>query len=478
MKSNAVKVGVGPALYILALCLPFLGDLNARVGFGIMFWVAYWWVSGAVPYYWTMAVPLLGASIVPILPLKEVIQTYIDPLIILILATCIIAGAWVKWGAAKRLALHFLSFTGNSVRNQVVMWFILSTAISSVVADTITPVALAPVVLAILVGAGYVSYESRASSRSATNIMMAVAWGASMGGFVTPLGGGQALVVYAMLEKELGAPVPFASWSLHVIIPVIFIVLCLIPYLRWGLKYDTLHFPGSREVYKQELKNMGPMSLAEKVSLYGFLLGLILVFTEPLYKGLLPFKLEPSILFLLIAITMFIIPANKSGEKVLSDDVVKQYFPVNALLVWPTAIAMAKILEMSGTMAVVGTWLAPLASASPGVALAGFTGLAGLITQFSTNTAANALVVPVAIETMKVAGQNIIPWIYAVGCMGALGFAVVSANGGMAILAGYGMNIKRLFYDGLVMAAIAFVANWVFWYLVVFVFKVAFYQTT
>lgn len=478
MNRNAIKIGIGPALYILCLFMPFLGDLSARVGFGIMCWVAYWWVSGAVPYYWTMAVPLLGASIVPVMPLKQVIPTYIDPLIILILATCLIAGAWVKWGAARRLALRFLSLTGNSVRNQVVMWFVLSTLISSVVADTITPVALAPVVLAVLIGAGYVTQESRSMSKSAGNIMMAVAWGASMGGFVTPLGGGQALVVYAMLQEQLGHPVDFAAWSIRVIIPVIFIVLCIIPYLIWGLKYDALHFPGSREVYKQELKNMGPMSTAEKVSLYGFLLGIVIVFAEPLFKEYLPFKIEPSILFLLIAIAMFIIPANRNGEKVLSDDVVRQYFPVNALLVWPTAIAMARILEMSGTMDVVGGWLAPLATASPGVALAGFTGLAGLITQFSTNTAANALVVPIAIETMKAAGQNIIPWIYAVGCMGALGFAVVSANGGMAILAGYGMDLKRLFYNGLIIAAIAFAANWVFWYTVMFVLKLAFYQTT
>ncbi|MDI6906700.1 MAG: SLC13 family permease [Thermoanaerobacterales bacterium] len=478
MNRNAIKIGIGPALYILALFMPFLGDLSARVGFGILVWVAYWWVSGAVPFFWTMTVPLLGASLVPILPLKKVIQTYIDPLIILILATCLISGAWIKWGAARRLALKFMSLTGNNVRNQVVMWFVLSSLISSVVADTITPVALAPVVIALLVGAGYATYDDRLKSKSAGNIMMAVAWGASNGGFVTPLAGGQALVVYAMLQEQLGAPVDFVSWSIRAVLPVIFITLCIIPFLRWGLKYDVDTFPGSKNIYKEELAKLGPMSRAEKVSLYGFLLGIVIVFAEPLFRDYLPYKIEPSILFLLIAIAMFLIPANKSGEKVLSEDIIKKYFPINALVIWPTAIAMARILEESGATAVIGTWLAPLATASAGVALAGFTGVAGLMTQFSTNTAANAVVVPIAIQTMKAAGQNIIPWIYAVGSMGALGYAVVSANGGMAVLAGYGMDIKRLFYNGMIIAAIAFAANWVFWYTVMFVLKLAFYQTT
>ncbi|MBC7105276.1 MAG: hypothetical protein H5T97_05000, partial [Firmicutes bacterium] len=91
------------------------------------------------------------------------------------------------------------------------------------------------------------------------------------------------------------------------------------------------------------------------------------------------------------------------------------------------------------------------------------------------NTAANAICVPIAVAAMKAAGANIIPWALATGMLGGLGYAVVSAAGGIAVVVGYGANIRRMFTNGMIMFAIAFLANWLFWYLVIFVLKLQFY---
>jgi len=475
---SALKIAIGPALYFLALMIPAFGPLQARVGFGILFWLAYYWVSGAVPFKYTIVVPLLGAALVPVIPMGKVVNAYVDKLIVLIIATGFISAAWVRWGLARRLALNVLSITGNRARTQVAMWFILATAVSMVVADTITAVAFAPIAASVLIAAGYETVEERWKSLAASNLLIALAWGSSHGGFVTPLGGGQALVVYSLLEKQLGTHIAFIDWTLRLVPPTIFTGIFVLAYLLWGMKYDVDTFPGSKETYREELKRLGPMNRGEWVSLIGFLVGILIAFLEPLYAKALPVKIEPAMVFLVISVAMFLIPANEKGEMVISEETVKKHFPVLAVIIWPTAMALANLLELTGAAKVMGDWLAPLAEASPGVALAGFTGMAGLMTQFSTNTAANAITVPIAVSTMKAAGQNIIPWAYATGMMGSLGYAVASAAGGIAVVVAYGANIRRMFWHGLVVAAIVWAANWFFWYMVMYVLKLSFYFTT
>ncbi|KJS01576.1 MAG: hypothetical protein VR68_04710 [Peptococcaceae bacterium BRH_c4a] len=475
--NNGLKIAIGPILYFIALSLPILGPMEARVGFGILFWIAYYWVSGAVPINYTILVPILGAILFPVLPLGKVVSAYVDKLILLIVATGFISAAWIRWGLARRLALNVLVFSGNNARNQVTIWFVLATLVSCLVADTITAVAFAPIAASVLMASGFDTVESRWNSLSASNLMIALAWGSSHGGFGTPLGGGQALVVYQLLGKEVGHNIAFIDWAMRAIPPTLFTAIFIVAFLRWGMKYDVQTFSGGRDVYREELKKLGPMNTGEWVSLIGFLVAIGIAFLEPFIKGL-PFKIEPAAVFLLIAVIMFFIPANKEGEKVISEEMVKKHFPITAIVVWPTAVALAAILEMSGATKVMGSWLAPLATASPAIALAGFTGLAGLMTQFSTNTAANAVVVPMAVSTMKAVGQSPIPWAYSVGLMGSLGYAVVSASGGIAVVVAYGANIRRMFTNGLIAFAIAWVANWIFWYLVMFVFKFAFYFRT
>ncbi|MBC7104834.1 MAG: anion permease, partial [Firmicutes bacterium] len=187
---NAWKIAVGPALFFAVLIIPAFGPLQARVGFGILFWLAYYWVSGAVPLRYTIWVPLLAAALVPVIPLNKVVQAYVDKFILLIVATGFISAAWIHWGLARRIALRVLLLGGNSARSQTVLWFLLATAVSMVVADTITAVAFAPIAASVLVAAGYESVEDRWKCLSASNLLLALAWGSSHGGMTTPLGGG------------------------------------------------------------------------------------------------------------------------------------------------------------------------------------------------------------------------------------------------------------------------------------------------
>ena len=70
--------------------------------------------------------------------------------------------------------------------------------------------------------------------------------------------------------------------------PTLFTAIFIVAFLRWGMKYDVEKFSGSRELYREELKKLGPMNRGEWISLVGFLFAIAVAFLEPLYKNLLP----------------------------------------------------------------------------------------------------------------------------------------------------------------------------------------------
>jgi len=471
---NYVKIAIGPLLFIIALLIPQLGPISARGGFGTLFWLAWYWVSGAIPLSYTWVVPFLAAAFVPIAPMPQIIQAYAHKFVLLIASTIMIASAWIRWGVAKRIALNALIFAGNNVKAQVLFWFWLSVIVSLVVADTITAVAFAPVAGSILYAVGYETTEDRWKSSAASALLIAVAWGSSHGGFATPLGSGAALVVFDMIAKVVGHPIPFISWTIRMTPFILISGVVISLYMMYIMKYDVKEFAGSKEHYRNELTSMGRWSLGEKISLWGFVIGLLLVFFQPVYRNLLPYRIEPTSVFFVIAIIMFLIPT-ETGEKVLNPGILKKHFPIVAIIIWPTAVALAKIMKISGATKVIASMLGPLAAYSPFSALAGFTGLGTLLTQFSSNTSACAITTPIVISAMQGAGQNPIPWALATGLCASFGYAVVSATGGMAVTVAFGGNIKTMFKHGLIIAALVWIVNLILWYLIILVWEMPFF---
>ena len=99
----------GPAIFFVSLALPLLGPLNARFGFGILFWMIYWWVTTPVDIKTTCFVPIVVAAAYPFMPIDKVLQAYVDKDMLLIVGMSMMTAAWARWGFARRIGLHFLS---------------------------------------------------------------------------------------------------------------------------------------------------------------------------------------------------------------------------------------------------------------------------------------------------------------------------------------------------------------------------------
>ncbi|HAG07770.1 MAG: Citrate transporter [Clostridia bacterium 62_21] len=480
-----VKILVGPLLFLATLVIPFFGPVEARIGFGILFWMVYWWVTVAVDIKITCLVPLIVVAFYPFIPREDALKLYMHRDLYLIAGASMLTAAWVRWGLAKRVALNFLSLFGNNARLQTVGWFLLCGFVSFVMGNTPVGAIFAPIAVAALFYAGYKTFEQRYNSKAASNILIAVAWGASIGGMTTPLGGGQALVSWSFLCDYLGKEVFFLDWTLRML-PVSLLVMAAVAFFLYFFMKPDPHeerFEGGRQFYRQELQAMGPMTFEEKVCSYGFILIVLLTILRPFYadfvKGGAFQWLHPAHLFFIYAVLLFLIPSKKeNGETILSVPTLVQHFPAAILFIWPGAVALGRVLDKTGAGEVFASWIQPLIDAGTIPAIVGVSAGSTFLSQFTTDTAAAGVVIPLvlkAFHSWNGLAQGSVPWVWIAGASLSWSFAIVSATGAQAIVAGFGANIKRMFTYGMMVATLCVLVTILYFVVTVGMLQLDFY---
>jgi solute carrier family 13 (sodium-dependent dicarboxylate transporter), member 2/3/5 len=475
---------IGPAIFLSVQFLSFFGPQEARMGFGILFWMVYWWVTVAVDIKVTCLVPLMVAAFHEYMPILKVMEAYAHRDAFLIVGASIVTVAWARWGFAKRLALHFLTRFGNDTRRQMVGWFLLTGLASFIMGNTPVAAVFAPIAVAALIYAGYETFEQRWNSKAASNVLIAVAWGASVGGMATPLGGGQAVVTLGYLQNYVGHEVFFIDWSMRMIPVSLVVMVAMAMFMYLFMKPEIVTFKGGREFYRQELREMGPMSYEEKIAFFGFLVIVALALSRPLYvdfvKGPFFAWMHPSRMFFILALILFFFPSRRSpGENIVSIDSLKKHFPLAILFIWPAAIALGRILNQTGASAVVGQWLAGfVATGGDILSIAVFSIGGNALSQVTSDTAAAGVMIPMVIEAFKNWGGlqlGAVPFIWAVGSAISWSYAVASSTGAQGVVAGFGANLKRMFVYGIIGGIISVVVSTLYFVFFIAVLKSDFY---
>ncbi len=480
-----IKILIGPGLLFFALLLPFLGPMEARLGFGILFWMIYWWVSGAVDFKITALVPLMVVVFYPFVSHGEALALYVHKHAFLIIGASMITCSFVEWDLAKRISLRFMMMFSNRVQVQMVAWFILSSVVSFVLGNTPVGAIFAPIAVAALFVGGYVTYQQRYNSKAATNILIAVAWGASIGGMTTPLGGGQAVITWAFFQEYIGQEIFFLDWTLRMLPLSILIMATMAFFMYFFMKPDPEEerFSGTADYHRQELAKMGPMKWEEKICLYGFAGIVALAITRPFYADLVAGPwftwLSPSPLFFIFAMLLFLIPSRrKKGDTLLSIPILVKYFPSAILFIWPGAVALGRTLNITGVGDVFAGWMAPFIEMGDMASIIA-TGLGStFLSQFLTDTGAAGVLIPLVINAFdgwRGLEFGSVAFIWISGAALSWSLAVVSATGAQAICAGYGANIKRMFYYGIACSALCAVVTVVYFVITIGIMNLDFY---
>ena len=448
-----VHLVAGPALFGAVVLLGGGAmDYPVRCAIGLLLWMSWWWVTRPVDLAVTGFLPLGVAAVFDFVPVAPVLGAYAQDLIILLLGANLLTTTWARWGIDRRIALASLIVMGTDARRQLMTWFVLALVLSAFLPNTIVAASMIPIVIAML---RFIGIEDLWNSRLGTAMVVAIAWGTSVGGFATPLGGAPNLLTIQYIQETVTQrEFLFVTWVTRFAPLTIAFVIVSLLYMRFAFRLEAQQIEGSRTFFRDRIRALGPMSVPEFWGVSLFAVATVLAFARPLYASILP-SLAPAYAFLGCGLLCFMIRRN--GEPLLRWDYAQSHMMWGLIYLFAGGTALGIILGETGAADFLAGQLAPYASGGVFVAAAIFSVLTIVLTQVTNNTAAIAIVVPIVISTFQGLGINPIPFVYIVTALGNCGFALPSSAGGPAVAAGYGINLQTMLWNGLALTLLALV---------------------
>jgi sodium-dependent dicarboxylate transporter 2/3/5 len=440
----------GPLAFLALLLVPgSVLPYPVRGSLGLLLWMAWWWIFEPVNLAVTGFLPLVVLAVFNFLPVARILPSYSEELIFLLLGANILSTVWTRWGLDRRIALASLIGVGTGTRRQIMVWFAIAMFLSAFLPNTVVAAAMIPVVLAMLRFIGIVDIGK---SVFGSAVVIAIAWGTSVGGFWTPLGGAPNLLTIRLLQQTvISHEFLFMTWVTRLLPLTIAIAAASFLFMRFAFTPELDRVEGTRDYFAQELRALGRMTVPEKWGLSLFLGATVLAFTRQFYAALVP-GLNPAYVFLTFAVLCFVI--RHDGEPLLKWEYAQTHMAWGLFYLFAGGAALGEVLSQTGTAKLVADLLIPLAGGGGFRAVLVFSLMTIVVTQITSNTAAIGIMVPITISTFQSLGLNPVPFVYIVAVAGNCGVMLPSSAGGPAVAAGYGVNLKMMFSRGLWLAAL------------------------
>ncbi len=256
------------AAFSFAGMFPFFTFEQSGMVSIIVFMVTLWTNEG-LPLAVVSLLPIVLFPAAGILTTKETTVNYANPIIYLFLGGFLIAIAVEKTGLHKVIANRMLSLFPSSVRGIIFALIITSGLLSSVLSNTTTTLLLLPIAL-------FLTDDVKLKMRLA----LGIAYGASIGGILTPIGTPPNLILMGIMEEMGMQAIPFAKW-VYIVSPLVLLMFIAVGFiLSLGLK--ELHIETDLE--------RNPLTADQKKVLY-IIFGLIMMLlvnapVRPYYNGL------------------------------------------------------------------------------------------------------------------------------------------------------------------------------------------------
>jgi sodium-dependent dicarboxylate transporter 2/3/5 len=453
VERRTIHVLGAPALFLLLAFSPIAGmPYEVRASIGLLLWMSWWWIASPVHLAVTGFLPPVVVAVFNIVPVGSILPVYAEQLVFLLIGANMLAAVWRRWEIDRRIAILSLMAIGTDTRRHVLAWFLVSALLSSVLPNAVVAGSMMPIILAML---RFLGIEKIGASAFGTALLIAVAWGTSIGGAGTPLGGAHNLLAVQLLERSLlGREFLFTTWITRTLPLTVAVTIASLVFMRFAFTPEIRHIEGSRDYFAQELRTLGPISGAERWGLGFFFGAMLLAFTRQFYASALP-GLTPAVVFLGFGLVSFAI--RHKGEPLLEWEYAQKHMVWGLIYLFAGGSALGQVLSDTGTAKFVADLLTPLAGEGGFTAIAVFSFLTMLITQVTSNTATVAIVVPITITTFQGLGLNPVPFVYIVSVAANYGLMLPSSSAGPAIAAGYEVDLSTMFWRGLWLSALSWV---------------------
>jgi sodium-dependent dicarboxylate transporter 2/3/5 len=460
---RTVGLVLAPVVALIFLALPLDLPPSQQTLAGLLLGVIVLWVTEPVP------IPiggLIGVALIVIMgvaPVDDVLAPFGSSTVFTFIGAFILAQAMLKHGLARRFAFRVLSLpgVGRSTARVIVAFGLITAALSAFVSNTATVAMLLPTALGILAviaklmqdrgltGEGFDPTRLRVGAA----LMLMLAYGASVGGLLTPIGSPPNLIGRGLIEEATGEKIPFAQWT-AIAAPIcicMFIVLALILLLL--NKPEIRRIDGVEEYVAAERAKLGPFTPAQRNTLIAF------VFTVTLWivPGIVALiagsdsgvyetvsgRLDEGIIAVLGASLLFLLPTDWGQREFTLNWSDAARIDWGTILLFGTGIIFGSLLQDTGLAKTIGTGSADALGLSSTFAITAFAVvLAIIISETTSNTASAAVVVPIIIPIAVAAGIDPLVPALAATFAASFGFMLPVSTPQNAVV--YGSGVVRI----------------------------------
>lgn len=402
MKISSKLFGLiaGPLLFILTLFFfhPENLSIEANAVLATTLWMAIWWITEAVPIAVTALLPIILFPLSGGLDLKSTTASFGHRYVFLYIGGFILAVAIEKWNLHKRIALTIIKVIGTNV-TLIILGFMVATAFLSMwISNTATSVMMLPIGMAIIAQLKD-NQETKADENKVFGkaLMLAIAYSASIGGVATLVGTPPNLVLAGIVQEIYGIEITFSQWMMFGLpISILLLIICWVYLVRFAFTFTQKEFPGGKAEIHKQLNALGPVSYEEKWVLAVFILtAMAWIFRVPLLNGVLGLKaLDDTIIAMISAVLLFLLPSQKVGEKLITwPEAVK--IPWGIILLFGGGLALAEGFKSSGLAQWIGLQMSTLEGLNIILLVLILVAAVNFLTEITSNLATTSMLLPI-----------------------------------------------------------------------------------
>ena len=270
---EGVGLVLGPALFLVLALAPSEIPPPVQRMMAVAALMATWWVTEAIPLAATSLLPL---ALFPFLGARYGVRVGSalrePPSFILFLGGFMLAQTMQRWGLHRRMALSIVHRIGTSPSRIVLGFMCASGFVSMWVSNTATTAMMMPIGLAVIQQA-VEAFEKEGADidtrpghfHFGANLMLGIAYGASIGGVATIIGTPPNVFLAGTMAENHGIEISFLRWlGFGIPFVLLFLPLTWLWLTRVALPIRIQSLPGGTARIEAELNELGSMTIPEK----------------------------------------------------------------------------------------------------------------------------------------------------------------------------------------------------------------------
>jgi sodium-dependent dicarboxylate transporter 2/3/5 len=374
----AIALFIGVGIYFLGLS--FFNETQSRL-LGVIAFLVTLWTNEALHLGVISLLPIILFPAFGIITTKATTVNYAHPIIYLFLGGFLLAIAVEKTKLHIFIADKILGFFPPTPRGMIFSLALTSALLSSILSNTTTTLLLITIAI-------FITENAKLKMRFA----LAIAYGASVGGILTPIGTPPNLILLGIMQEQGMALIPFFQW-MWMVAPLVFLMLVSVSMLL-GIGVGDIEI--SRDTKKKKLET----SQKKVLFLLGALIAVLLVNApmKPFWHGL---GLSESGILLAFGLILFMPPF---GILEWAEDSKKVPFAI--MFLFGAGFSIAKAFSHTGLANELASYLLSMTHMTPLLLLFSVALLITFTTEITSNTALTSIMLPVIYSVAQQSGIN------------------------------------------------------------------------